>query len=142
MFKGVRYAAAPLGAAYRFKAPGKVQSWTGVRDALAFGAASIQAPNAGTLGGTTPNEDCLFLNIWTPATGPDGRKRAVMYYLHGGGFTSGRAMHGARTAPIWRATTMWWWWRPITAWVCWAICGSATCWAANTRPRATRACST
>ncbi|MDB5439544.1 MAG: carboxylesterase/lipase family protein [Caulobacteraceae bacterium] len=88
IFKGVRYAAPPLGAA-RFKAPGRLKSWTGVRDALVFGAASIQAPNAGTLGGTTPNEDCLFLNLWTPATKPDGAKRAVMFYLHGGGFTSG-----------------------------------------------------
>lgn len=48
VFRGVRYAAPPLGAAYRFKAPGKLQSWTGVRDALVFGPASIQAPNAGT----------------------------------------------------------------------------------------------
>src|SRR4051812_26732315 len=54
ILRGVRSPAPPLGAAYRFKAPGKLTSWTGVRDALAFGPASIQAPNAGTLGGTMP----------------------------------------------------------------------------------------
>lgn len=88
-FKGVRYAA-PLTREDRFKAPRPLPSWTGVRDALAYGAASVQTPG-GVLNGVAPAEDCLFLNLWTPATGADGRKRAVMYYLHGGGFVTGSA---------------------------------------------------
>lgn len=88
VFKGVRYAA-PLTANERFRAPKKLQSWKGVRDALAYGAPSIQAPGNANLAGVTPSEDCLFLNLWTPATKPDGKKRAVMYYLHGGGFVIG-----------------------------------------------------
>jgi para-nitrobenzyl esterase len=99
-FKGVRYAA-PLTPQQRFRAPGKLPSWTGVRDALAYGAASIQPPS-GNLGGASIAEDCLFLNIWTPATKADGKKRAVMYYLHGGGFTVGsgsaRGQDGANLA--------------------------------------------
>lgn len=99
-FKGVRYAA-PLTAQDRFKAPRKLPGWTGVRDALDYGAPSIQRPS-GNLGGVQPSEDCLFLNLWTPATGPDGKKRAVMYYLHGGGFVIGsgaaRGQDGANLA--------------------------------------------
>ena len=86
-FKGVRYAA-PLTREDRFKAPRQLQRWSGVRDALAYGAPSIQQ-SEGNLAGMTPAEDCLFLNIWTPATTADGKKRAVMFYLHGGGFTIG-----------------------------------------------------
>jgi para-nitrobenzyl esterase len=100
VFKGVRYAA-PLTAQDRFKAPRKLPSWTGVRDALGYGAPSIQRPS-GNLGGVDPSEDCLFLNLWTPATRPDGKKRAVMYYLHGGGFVIGsgnaRGQDGANLA--------------------------------------------
>lgn len=100
VFKGVRYAA-PLTAQDRFKAPRKLQSWSGVQDALAYGAPSIQEPG-GNLASVAPSEDCLFLNIWTPATKPDGKKRAVMYYLHGGGFTIGsgsaRGQDGANLA--------------------------------------------
>ena len=87
IFKGVRYAA-PLTAQDRFKAPRKLPSWKGVRDALEYGAPSIQRPSR-NVGGVEPSEDCLFLNLWTPATKPDGKKRAVMYYLHGGGFVIG-----------------------------------------------------
>ena len=100
VFKGVRYAA-PLTAQDRFKAPRKLPGWTGVRDALEYGAPSIQRPSD-NLGGVQPSEDCLFLNLWTPATRPDGKKRAVMYYLHGGGFVIGsgaaRGQDGANLA--------------------------------------------
>ena len=101
VFKGVRYAA-PLTQAQRFRAPARLQSWTGVRDALAYGAPSIQAGGDANLGGVEPSEHCLFLNIWTPPTGADGRKRPVMYYLHGGGFVIGsgaaRGQDGANLA--------------------------------------------
>jgi para-nitrobenzyl esterase len=87
-FRGVRYAAAPVGHA-RFKAAPPLAKWRGVRDALAWGHPALQAPGQ-TFGinEPAPDEDCLFLNIWTPAVN-DGRKRPVMFYCHGGGFWIG-----------------------------------------------------
>ena len=84
-FKGIPYAGSVSGA-NRFKAAPPLQPWTGVRNALQFGAPSMQ------LGRSRANEpayaeDCLFLNVWTPTA--DGRKRPVMFYSHGGGFTTG-----------------------------------------------------
>ena len=88
-FKGIPYAGSVSGA-NRFKAPGPVEPWNGVRDALRLGAPTMQAPHQ-TYGEDEPaySEDCLFLNVWTPAT--DGRKRPVMVYLHGGGYSTGSA---------------------------------------------------
>ena len=78
-FKGIRYGTAP-----RFMPPLRPESWSGVRDALDYGPACPQ-PRAD---GEKFNEDCLFLNVWTPALG-DGGKRAVMVYIHGGGYSTG-----------------------------------------------------
>ncbi len=88
-FKGVPYGAGVSGA-NRFKPAKPAAAWTGVRDALALGAPSLQDPS--TVYGRNepaPAEDCLFLNIWAPATG--GRGKPVMFYSHGGGFTTGSA---------------------------------------------------
>lgn len=87
-FKGVPYGGSVSGA-NRFKAAARLQPWTGVRDALRSGPPSLQPdmrPSFGTSEGM-PAEDCLYLNVWTPAA--DGRKRPVMFYSHGGGFTTG-----------------------------------------------------
>ena len=86
-FKGVPYAG-PVSGANRFKAAPPLQSWTGVRDTLRLGPPSCQ-PDKSYYGinEPSPDENCLFLNIWTPAT--DGRKRPVMFYNHGGGFFKG-----------------------------------------------------
>jgi para-nitrobenzyl esterase len=84
-FKGIPYGGSVSGP-NRFKAAPPLQPWTGVRDALQFGAPSMQ-PGRGRGGAPQPAEDCLFLNVWTPAA--DGRKRPVMFYSHGGGFTTG-----------------------------------------------------
>lgn len=85
-FKGIPYAGSVSGA-NRFKAAPPLKPWTGVRDALEFGAPSWQP---GQRRNEPPmNEDCLFLNVWTP--GVDRRRRPVMLYSHGGGFTSGSA---------------------------------------------------
>jgi len=82
-FKGVPYAGQVSGA-YRFRRPAALQPWPGVRDALELGAPAIQPPRRNE---PEPAEDCLFLNIWTPAT--DNGKRPVMFYSHGGGFVIG-----------------------------------------------------
>ena len=72
--------------------------WTGVRDALHMGPArrkAIPAPRApssalSTASANLPpeSEDCLVLNVWTPAL-KDGRKRPVLFWCHGGGFVTG-----------------------------------------------------
>ncbi len=103
-FKGVRYGAAPVGA-LRFKPPQPPAPWTENRAAQHYGAPAIQM-----VGGATAyppsdlaaalhtiypasseinydNEDCLFLNVWTPATASGSR--AVLVWLHGGGFAYG-----------------------------------------------------
>jgi para-nitrobenzyl esterase len=84
-FKGIPYAGSVSGA-NRFKAAPPLQPWTGVRDALQLGPQSPQPGRQRAADAPVP-EDCLFLNIWTPAA--DGRKRPVMFYSHGGGFTTG-----------------------------------------------------
>ncbi|WP_422354908.1 carboxylesterase/lipase family protein [Roseivirga pacifica] len=83
IFKGIPYAGKVSGNR-RFKRPADLKPWTGVRDALEFGPPSIQPPRRGE---PTPAEDCLFLNVWTPAN--DNKKRPVMFYSHGGGFVIG-----------------------------------------------------
>ena len=89
-FRGIPYAGSVSGP-NRFKAAPPLQSWTGVRDALEFGAPSMQ-PGRGRANEPAYAEDCLFLNVWTPAA--DGRKRPVMFYSHGGGFTTGSGAAG------------------------------------------------
>lgn len=90
VFRGIPYAAPPLGDR-RFRAPASHPEWEGVRDARTFGASAIQAaaePPFGDLFSTTePDEDCLTLNVWTPALAPD--RRAVLVWFHGGGLADG-----------------------------------------------------
>src|SRR5258708_17978947 len=91
VFKGIPFAAPPVGA-LRWRAPEKPASWTGVRDARRFGAVAPQnrvmlsALSAMVIDGEQ-SEDCLTLNVWTPAL--DGKRRPVMVWIHGGGFTIG-----------------------------------------------------
>ena len=94
VFKGI-----PYGASTRFMPPKKPESWTGVREAIAYAGRSPQAPAAvqrpelATVWGpvdTLPvGEDCLTLHVWTP--GLDNAKRPVMVWLHGGAFSYGSA---------------------------------------------------
>jgi para-nitrobenzyl esterase len=99
-FRGIPYGG-PTGGRNRFRPPTKPQPWAGVRDALKYGPAAPQPPEGmqrlRAIIGEGPreeeSEDCLFLNVWTPAVG-DGRKRPVMFWCHGGAFTMGSGSAG------------------------------------------------
>lgn len=107
IFKGIPYGADTSGK-NRFMPPAEPADWSGVRDALAYGHSAPQRDPAdpqrapGATGGAAPSsvsanrlppegEDCLVLNVWTPALGAAGGsgKRPVMVWCHGGGFVTG-----------------------------------------------------
>jgi para-nitrobenzyl esterase len=88
VFRGVPYARPPVGA-LRLRAPRPVEPWTGVRPGQDHGFWAPQNPPPSTLSGDMPGpqaEDCLTLNVWTPAT---SGARPVMVWIHGGGFVGG-----------------------------------------------------
>ena len=96
-FKGIPYADTTAGA-NRFMPPQKAKPWTDVRSSMQFGNVCPQPPRAGwaddevawmfSWDDGVPGEDCLRVNLWTPAIN-DGKKRPVMVWLHGGGYTAG-----------------------------------------------------
>lgn len=98
VFKGIRYAAAPVGK-NRWRAPQPVENWQGVRDCFEFAPIAMQAtpgmdPNAfyakeWHVDPEVPmDEDCLGLNIWTNAKTGDERM-PVFFWIHGGGLAEG-----------------------------------------------------
>jgi len=87
-FKGIPYAAPPTGP-NRWRPPQPVTPWQGVRPAVNYASDCMQLPfpsDAAPLG-TTPAEDCLYLNVWTPAH--RSGNLAVMVWIYGGGYVNG-----------------------------------------------------
>ena len=92
IFKGIPYAKAK-----RFEAPVQADSWEGIRSCRQYGPVSPQGARSGWANDEiafafnwndgVQGEDCLRLNVWTPAL--DSRKRPVMVWLHGGGYSAG-----------------------------------------------------
>ncbi|WP_329740843.1 carboxylesterase/lipase family protein [Dyella sp. A6] len=88
-FKGIPYAAPPLGA-LRWKPPQPVAPWIGVRKADRFAPRCMQRPLFSDMvfRSNGMSEDCLYLNVWTPAHS-EGKKLPVLVYFYGGGFLTG-----------------------------------------------------
>ena len=91
VFRGVPYAAAPIGKR-RWLSPGPLEPWQGVRSAHKFGAIAPQGASTSVVVRQprvpeVQSEDCLFLNIWSP--GLDDLRRPVMVWIHGGVFLRG-----------------------------------------------------
>lgn len=98
-YKGIPFAAPPLGD-LRWKEPQAVVPWEGVKRADKYGDAASQITwdpqsfygREWRASGSVPfSEDCLYLNIWTPAAGKTGKKLPVAMWIHGGGYREGFA---------------------------------------------------
>ena len=94
-YLGIPYAAAPVGE-LRWRSPQPVEPWKGVRVCDAVGPSCPQevgVTSMGPLGVGEMSEDCLYLNVWSPAVAP-GDRLPVMVWIHGGSFVSGSGSMG------------------------------------------------
>jgi len=88
VYRGIPFAAPPVGD-LRWRAPQPVQKWDGIKETVKFGPACIQGMTMGPVGRSpAPSEDCLYLNIWSPAKSPRDHV-PVFVWIHGGGFAMG-----------------------------------------------------
>jgi para-nitrobenzyl esterase len=89
-FLGIPYAAPPVGD-LRWKPDAPAPTWTGVRQATTFGSRCMQPALFDDMffRDPGPSEDCLTLNIWTPANASPSARLPVMFWIYGGGFNTG-----------------------------------------------------
>lgn len=108
-YKGIPFAAPPVGD-LRWRPPQPALPWTGIRQATEFGADCMQGrfgppppppaapaaspaprvpPAPAATPAQAPSEDCLFVNVWSPASAAPGAKLPVMFWIYGGGFVGG-----------------------------------------------------
>lgn len=95
VYKGIPFAAPPVGD-LRWRAPQAAAAWTGVKTTDKFAPACAQVPivmRALGIESVPTSEDCLYLNVWTPAKSASERL-PVMVWIYGGGFTSGATAMG------------------------------------------------
>ena len=103
VFKGIPYAAAPVGE-FRWMAPQPVQPWNGIRSIAEWGPRCLQSSRLGDLDPLNKrmDEDCLYLNIWTPATS-SSQSLPVMLWIHGGSNLNGA---GSPVRALWSSPSI------------------------------------
>lgn len=89
-FKGIPYAAPPVGH-FRWRDTQPMPPWIGVRRTTDYAPDCMQKPDPqdAAPAGTTPSEDCLYMNVWRPAIVPMGQALPVLVWIYGGGFVNG-----------------------------------------------------
>lgn len=90
-FLGIPYAKPPIGD-LRFQKPQPMDAWEDIKDSTNFSTIAPQNYIDETPISQEENEDCLYLNIWTPQA--DDKRRPVMFWIHGGGFVIGAGSRG------------------------------------------------
>ena len=108
IYKGIPFAAPPVGD-LRWKEPQPVVPWEGVKVADTFGPGAMQAQHDSTNPWTSEfywedpefSEDCLYLNVWTPAPGKPGKKLPVAMWIHGGAYTGGWGYEPEFDGKVW-----------------------------------------
>jgi para-nitrobenzyl esterase len=90
LFQSIPYAAPPVGP-LRWQSPRPAARWSGMLDATKPGPQCMQDTGRNPRVGKPTSENCLTLNVWTPARGQHGDKRPVMVWIHGGGFVNGNS---------------------------------------------------
>ena len=108
IYKGIPFAAPPVGD-LRWKEPQPVIPWEGVKVADTFGPGSVQVNHDSSNPWTSEfywedpefSEDCLYLNVWTPAPGKPGKKLPVAMWIHGGAYTGGWGYEPEFDGKVW-----------------------------------------